>query len=164
MLSELTLTHNRNSHNRREIKRYFTAIYFLGFIISMITLSLGLTGDINSSIIYICTTFCFLIPLFIILLVLELYHPKRKKSKQIRKILKPEPVVIKSFNIIGHCIVCDLVIEENDDFITCPRCSALAHKLHLLEWIKIKGYCPNCNNPIKQIDLFPLQHQIVQTD
>ena len=128
----------------------------------MITLSLGLTGDINSSIIYISTTFCFLIPLFIILLVLELHHPKRKKSKRIRKILKPEPVSTKRLKVIGQCIVCDLAIEEFEEIFTCPKCSGLAHKLHMLEWIKIKGYCPKCNNPIKQIDFYPVQKLIVQ--
>ena len=50
--------------------------------------------------------------------------------------------------IIGNCIVCNLSITEFEEQLICPFCFSLAHETHLLEWVKIKGYCPHCNAPL----------------
>ncbi len=54
---------------------------------------------------------------------------------------------------IAKCVVCDLLIYENEEFTTCPICNAIAHRTHLLEWLKIKGFCPNCGQHIPSISL-----------
>ncbi|NVM30167.1 MAG: E3 ubiquitin protein ligase [Candidatus Helarchaeota archaeon] len=53
--------------------------------------------------------------------------------------------------IIGICMVCNLPITEFEQQLKCPSCSSLAHETHLLEWAKIKGYCPHCNSTLKHI-------------
>jgi predicted secreted protein len=54
---------------------------------------------------------------------------------------------------IGTCIVCNLEISENDQFVRCPYCGNAAHKIHMLEWLHIKGYCPACHNHLDEKNL-----------
>lgn len=54
---------------------------------------------------------------------------------------------------IDRCSVCRMVISESEEIIHCPYCNAIAHKSHLLEWLKIKGACPICNTPCNTIDI-----------
>ncbi|MCF2144179.1 MAG: hypothetical protein K9W42_10795 [Candidatus Heimdallarchaeota archaeon] len=52
------------------------------------------------------------------------------------------------------CIVCKRSIYGNEEWVRCPECGALAHKVHLLEWSKTIGTCPNCKkklNPEKLV-------------
>lgn len=42
------------------------------------------------------------------------------------------------------CSVCNLEIKEDESVIYCPYCQAPAHRDHLYEWIRVRGYCPNC--------------------
>ncbi|MDH5403309.1 MAG: HEAT repeat domain-containing protein [Candidatus Heimdallarchaeota archaeon] len=51
-----------------------------------------------------------------------------------------------------QCITCRLVIGKDEDTLQCQSCLLFSHKSHLLEWIKIKGSCPNCHNNLKQKD------------
>jgi hypothetical protein len=50
--------------------------------------------------------------------------------------------------IIGICRVCNLPLYDSEETEECPSCAALMHKTHFLEWLKIKGYCPNCKTHI----------------
>ena len=59
--------------------------------------------------------------------------------------------------IIDQCTVCQLAIYEKEEVLKCPHCGASAHKSHLLEWVKIKGYCPNCSNNLNYINVLPIQ-------
>lgn len=49
---------------------------------------------------------------------------------------------------IAGCIVCQLPINENQLVLECPVCNLKAHRDHLLEWIKIKGFCPRCGHKL----------------
>ncbi|MHA1359942.1 MAG: PCI domain-containing protein [Candidatus Helarchaeota archaeon] len=49
----------------------------------------------------------------------------------------------------AKCGVCNLVIG-NEESITCPFCNNPSHTTHLLEWLKIKGYCPVCKHPLSE--------------
>lgn len=48
----------------------------------------------------------------------------------------------------GHefqkCVVCNLIIEEDEETEACPECGALGHRDHFREWIHINGKCPIC--------------------
>ena len=46
------------------------------------------------------------------------------------------------------CSVCNLDIIPGDPIVRCPHCGVLNHKDHLLEWIKVRGYCPNCREKL----------------
>jgi predicted RNA-binding Zn-ribbon protein involved in translation (DUF1610 family) len=52
---------------------------------------------------------------------------------------------------LEKCIVCNLIIGENDEITKCPYCSGLAHRDHMLEYIKVKGQCPSCGKELKQL-------------
>lgn len=54
--------------------------------------------------------------------------------------------------IIANCSVCSQNIASGDRFLECPHCGTLSHRDHLLEWIKVKGYCPSCKNKLRESD------------
>jgi uncharacterized CHY-type Zn-finger protein len=62
-------------------------------------------------------------------------------------------VYINSKKIVGICGVCHLSINEFEELRTCPLCHSMAHREHLLEWVKIKGKCPSCNSNLKEIEI-----------
>lgn len=51
-------------------------------------------------------------------------------------------------NLFLTCSVCLLNINHGDSIILCPHCKSPAHRDHLLEWLKIKYYCPFCKQKI----------------
>lgn len=53
-------------------------------------------------------------------------------------------------NEILKCTVCRLPIDKNDKIGLCSLCETKGHLIHLQEWVKINGKCPNC---LQQISL-----------
>ena len=51
------------------------------------------------------------------------------------------------------CSVCQLNIVFGHDVVRCPFCCVLSHRYHLLEWIKIRGFCPNCRKRFSENDI-----------
>jgi hypothetical protein len=51
------------------------------------------------------------------------------------------------------CSVCNLDIITGEFFVKCPHCGALSHRDHLLEWVKIRGTCPNCKKKLSEIEI-----------
>lgn len=51
------------------------------------------------------------------------------------------------------CIVCNLEIKDYEKKIYCPYCGSPSHRDHILEWIKIKSFCPYCNHKLSVKDL-----------
>lgn len=47
-----------------------------------------------------------------------------------------------------ECPICRKVLLEGDKTEVCPNCLERFHRDHLLEWVKIKGTCPNCGQRI----------------
>jgi hypothetical protein len=54
---------------------------------------------------------------------------------------------------IGKCMVCNLDVYDGEDVRWCRFCGSLAHKVHLLEWVHVKGGCPICKNRLEIEDL-----------
>ena len=50
------------------------------------------------------------------------------------------------------CSVCKLPISFGSSTLQCPHCENIAHKEHLLEWIKVKGSCPICQSKLQTKD------------
>lgn len=48
----------------------------------------------------------------------------------------------------ARCSVCQLDIVFGDDLVRCPYCGVPSHRDHLLEWIRIKGFCPTCRKEL----------------
>jgi len=49
---------------------------------------------------------------------------------------------------IGRCEVCKGVITSFDDIFLCPHNGNSFHTSHFLEWVRIKGECPVCREPV----------------
>ncbi|MFB0559831.1 MAG: right-handed parallel beta-helix repeat-containing protein [Candidatus Lokiarchaeia archaeon] len=54
---------------------------------------------------------------------------------------------------IAICSVCNRDILSGEVFVECPYCHVPSHRDHLLEWIKVKGYCPNCKERLSRLDI-----------
>ncbi len=52
-----------------------------------------------------------------------------------------------------RCMVCHQFIGQEELYNRCPHCGQLAHRTHLLEWIKIKGICPYCKTKLRRKDI-----------
>lgn len=52
-----------------------------------------------------------------------------------------------------QCTVCHTFIETGEKYLRCPHCSNPAHRTHLLEWLKIKGVCPFCQQKLRRSEL-----------
>jgi hypothetical protein len=59
----------------------------------------------------------------------------------------------------GHsrpiCMVCHLPLQFDDDVLLCPHCKGQAHRIHILEYLKVKGKCPNCQADLDEHELIP---------
>ena len=42
------------------------------------------------------------------------------------------------------CTICQGLIKRGDNILECSNCNNLAHKNHMLQWLKIKEECPIC--------------------
>jgi hypothetical protein len=48
------------------------------------------------------------------------------------------------------CIVCSLRLTKDDNVVWCPHCGGLAHRNHMLDWVRAKGCCPACDQPLNE--------------
>ncbi|MFB0562901.1 MAG: hypothetical protein ACETWM_17010 [Candidatus Lokiarchaeia archaeon] len=55
--------------------------------------------------------------------------------------------------ILDWCIVCDRIINDDEEITKCPYCYGLAHIDHLLKYIEVKGRCPSCGKELKKYKL-----------
>jgi len=53
------------------------------------------------------------------------------------------------------CMVCHHPIEFADSVLICPHCQGQAHRVHFLEYLKVKGSCPNCQADLDEFELIP---------
>lgn len=47
------------------------------------------------------------------------------------------------------CTVCNLPLNDDAQFVWCPYCGKPAHKVHLLEWLHVKNFCPACRQHLR---------------
>ncbi|NHJ48868.1 MAG: hypothetical protein FK733_13875 [Asgard group archaeon] len=59
-------------------------------------------------------------------------------------------------NIVLKCSVCKLQIDYSDEVGFCSLCETKGHLIHMQEWVKTQGKCPNCLQkiPLEGIILF----------
>ena len=62
-----------------------------------------------------------------------------------------EATILAETSICPHCgnprpicMVCHLPIQFTDSVLRCPHCKGQAHRIHILEYLKVKGTCPHC--------------------
>ncbi|MBN1329518.1 MAG: hypothetical protein JXA54_08605 [Candidatus Heimdallarchaeota archaeon] len=51
------------------------------------------------------------------------------------------------------CAVCFSELTNKDEVVKLPCCSLYAHKLHILNYLEIKGQCPKCQQILFKEDL-----------
>jgi ribosomal protein S27AE/predicted RNA-binding Zn-ribbon protein involved in translation (DUF1610 family) len=51
------------------------------------------------------------------------------------------------------CIICRKGFVNGELLAWCPFCGAAAHRLHLLEFLHVKGQCPSCGHNLEEHDL-----------
>lgn len=51
------------------------------------------------------------------------------------------------------CMVCHHPIEFVDSVLLCPHCKGQAHRIHFLEFLKVKGTCPHCQSDLDEHEL-----------
>ena len=51
---------------------------------------------------------------------------------------------------ISKCMVCNIELSRRDDVVLCPHCHSLAHRNHLIEWLRTKSLCPSCGKELNQ--------------
>lgn len=51
------------------------------------------------------------------------------------------------------CSVCHHSIEFGESILICPHCNSQAHRAHILEYLKVKGVCPNCQADLDEYEL-----------
>jgi hypothetical protein len=51
------------------------------------------------------------------------------------------------------CSVCKRAIFASDQTATCSKCQAIAHKIHIQEWLKTIGKCPSCKQELLENQL-----------
>ncbi len=51
------------------------------------------------------------------------------------------------------CMVCNSAITSTDSAHQCPHCEGKAHRIHFLEYLKVKGKCPHCQTQLDPQDL-----------
>ena len=56
-------------------------------------------------------------------------------------------------NLRPICTVCHHMITNSDAILSCPNCKGMAHRIHILEYLKVKGACPNCGIKLDERDL-----------
>lgn len=52
-----------------------------------------------------------------------------------------------------NCMICKLPFKEGNLLAWCPHCGAPAHRVHMLEWLHVKGTCPACGQQLATPEL-----------
>ncbi|WXG44302.1 MAG: hypothetical protein WED04_09760 [Promethearchaeati archaeon SRVP18_Atabeyarchaeia-1] len=50
------------------------------------------------------------------------------------------------------CTVCGGELGQRDDVVWCPHCGKLAHRQHLIDWIRSNKTCPACGRALNEQD------------
>lgn len=61
------------------------------------------------------------------------------------------------------CMVCHVPYSPTDSLLICPYCHSGAHRSHILEYLKVKGTCPNCQANLDSRDLIDPSLEGTQT-
>jgi hypothetical protein len=61
--------------------------------------------------------------------------------------------VVSAEDHSGKCMVCGLRLDDGQALAYCAHCGSGAHKVHLLEWLHVKNYCPVCGQHLNEQDI-----------
>jgi hypothetical protein len=52
-----------------------------------------------------------------------------------------------------RCMVCHQFLGQGEELSKCPYCKQLSHRAHLLEWLRVKGRCPSCEQKLRETEV-----------
>lgn len=78
--------------------------------------------------------------------LIEDVENKEDQKESIKIVL--EPVVFQGDRESQKCSLCNNVVKEGHIILICPRCAALFHHDHLLDWLKDNPLCPVCDEDL----------------
>jgi rRNA maturation endonuclease Nob1 len=81
--------------------------------------------------------------------------PVRRKTKEVAPLTPKVKVKTKRplpspAPQISKCMVCNTELSQRDDVVLCPHCHNLAHRNHLIEWLRTKKRCPSCGKDLDE--------------
>lgn len=47
------------------------------------------------------------------------------------------------------CMICKLSLKGNQNITQCPMCQSMFHKKHIVDWLRVKGKCPVCQQSLR---------------
>ncbi len=56
----------------------------------------------------------------------------------------PNTILTAKLGLEKPCVVCKKSIDAGSEYVYCLNCGNPGHRRHLLEYIKVRGICPNC--------------------
>ena len=102
------------------------------------------------------------------------YQPIKQPRQQSRTQYAPvqlamcpecEATILAETTVCPHCgspqpvcIVCHNSIVPLDSTLSCPQCRGRAHRIHFLEYLKVKGVCPRCKTELDSHELIEDSH------
>ena len=72
-----------------------------------------------------------------------------KSCPMCRNSIESNSIIIVDKGSSNSCPLCKKTFIKNEIVIRCKKCLSTYHKSEFLEWIKVKGFCPNCNQKLK---------------
>ena len=46
------------------------------------------------------------------------------------------------------CMICKLPLKSDQEIKQCPMCNSLFHQNHIIDWLRVKGKCPVCQQTL----------------
>ncbi len=53
--------------------------------------------------------------------------------------------------------ICQICKQDGSELVACKYCDNLFHEHHIKEWLKVRGECPVCHEPLKEKQLNAMQ-------
>ncbi len=58
--------------------------------------------------------------------------------------LEKTKAMVATSDLNEKCMLCRKNIRSGEIYVKCPHCQNIAHRSHLMEWVKVKAICPVC--------------------
>ncbi len=71
-------------------------------------------------------------------------EPVRSEKPLADVSLEKAKAMVATGDLNEKCMLCRKNIRSGEIYVKCPHCQNIAHRSHLMEWVKVKAICPVC--------------------
>ncbi len=71
-------------------------------------------------------------------------EPARSEKPLADVSLEKTKAMVATSDLNEKCMLCRKNIRSGEIYVKCPHCQNIAHRSHLMEWVKVKAICPVC--------------------